>query len=222
MMNVRRLGQWSAIMTAALAVAFFGVGIFGTSSFTGAIVYPYVFSTINPIDYTVWVPGFLLAPAFVVLMACIHDRAPKEKKIFSQIGLSFALIYAALIMTDFFLQWTVVLPSIMKGETEGLSLFSMYNPRGIFIAVESLAYLMMNTALLAVASVFTGRDKLERCIRWLFVIGFFLAIGSFLIISAAGQPIVTFEVTIISINVVLLILAGIWLRKYFWRMERTT
>jgi hypothetical protein len=31
-------------------------------------------------------------------------------------------------------------PSLLKGETEGLTLFLQYNPDGIFIALEDLGY----------------------------------------------------------------------------------
>lgn len=219
MISATRLGFWSATLTAVLAAVFFGVGIFGSSS-TESIQYPYVLSTIRPIDYGVWIPGFLIAPILVVLIACIHFQAPANKKIFSQIGLSFALIYAGIITADYFIQLTVILPSILSNETEGLALFSMYNPHGLLVALESLGYLMMNTALLVIAAVFAGRSRVERAIRWLFVIGFVLAVGSFSVITLAGYQIVYFEIAIITINVIVLIASGALLSLFFKRIER--
>jgi hypothetical protein len=216
LISANRLGFWSAILTAALAAAFFAVGIFG-SSYTESIQYPYVLSTIRQIDYAVFVPAFLLAPVFVVLLACIHDQAPPDKKVFSQIGLSFAVVYAGLIASDYFVQWTVVLPSILSNETGGLSLFSLYNPHGLFVALESLGYIMMNVALLSLSAVFAGRSRLERAIRWLFVTGFVLAVGTFGALSLAGSPIVVFEVVIITINVTVLIVSGALLSLFFKR-----
>ncbi len=99
-------------------------------------------------------------------MACIHYYASNEKKVFSLIGLSFALIYATVITADYFIQWTVVLPRILSGETGNLSLFTQYNHHGLFVALESLGYLMMNLALLFAVAVFSG-GRLERAIRWL-------------------------------------------------------
>jgi uncharacterized membrane protein YgdD (TMEM256/DUF423 family) len=219
LISATRLGFWSATLTAVLAAVFFGVGIFGSSS-TESIQYPYVLSTIRPIDYGVWIPGFLIAPILVVLIACIHFQAPANKKIFSQIGLSFALIYAGIITADYFIQLTVILPSILSNETEGLALFSMYNPHGLLVALESLGYLMMNTALLVIAAVFAGRSRVERAIRWLFVIGFVLAVGSFSVITLAGYQIVYFEIAIITINVIVLIASGALLSLFFKRIER--
>jgi len=172
-----------------------------------------------PMDYIWLYPAFLLAPTFVVLMACIHYYAPVDRKIFSLIGLSFALVYAAAITADYFIQWTVVQPSLLIGETEGLSLFTQYNPHGIFIALEGLAYLMMNMALLSAASVFAG-GRLERAIRWLFVASFVLAVGSFVILSLLRYDIVTFEVTIIMINCTVLIVSGALLSVLFRRAAR--
>ena len=214
MITARWLGYWSAILTAVLAAMFLGIGFFGTA-YDGKLDYPFIISVIRPIDYAVWVPGLLLAPTFVVLMACIHDRATGERKVFGQIGLAFALIYATLILADYFIQLTAVLPSLMSNETGDLSFFSMYNPHGLFIALECLGYLLMNTALLFASAVFAQRTKLERAIKRTFVLSFILAIGSFICLTAAGFPIVIFEIAIITINVTVLIISGALLRLYF-------
>ena len=107
MISANRLGFWSAVLTAVIAAAHFAVGILtparsGPFAPTASIIsYPYTnVASFIPIDYVWLYPGFLLAPAFVVLMVCIHYYAADDKKIFSQIGLSFALIYAAVITTD--------------------------------------------------------------------------------------------------------------------------
>ena len=117
---VRRLGLWSAVLTAVLPAAFFAVGI---ATPVRSISYPYAASFV-PNDYLWMYPAFLLAPTFVVLVACIHSYAADDREVFSQIALSFAVVYAAVITTDYFIQWTVVEPSILSGETAGLALFT--------------------------------------------------------------------------------------------------
>ena len=215
---VSRLGFWSAILTAVFAAAFFTVGI---ASPVRHIPYPYVegVSAFIPIDYIWMYPSFLLAPTFVVLMACIHAYTSDDKKVFSQIALSFAVIYAAIITADYFIQWTVIQPSILSGETEGLSLLTQYNPHGVFIALEGLAYLMMNGAFLFAAAVFAGGRR-ERALRWLLGISFVVAVGSFVGISLLGYDIVIFEVTIITINCAVLIVSGALLSVLFKRAGR--
>jgi len=223
MISANRLGFWSAVLTAAIAAAHFAVGILtpprsGPFAPTANIIpYPYTsVASFIPIDYIWLYPGFLLAPAFVVLMVCIHHYAADDKKIFSQIGLSFALIYAAVITTDYFIQWAVVVPSILSGETEGFSLFTQYNPHGIFIALEGLGYLMMSVALLFAAAVFAG-GRLERAIRWLFIASFVLAIGFYVGLSLLRYDIVAFEVTILTINWAVLMVSGALLSLLFKR-----
>jgi len=212
------LGFTSAVLTVVLAAVFIALGIFGTS-YTASNPYPYISPIIKNIDYAIFYPAFLLAPVFVVLMTCIHYYASDNKKIFSQIGLSFAIIYAAIITTDYFIQWTVVLPSIINGQTGNLSLISIYNPHGIFVALESLGYLIMNIAFLFTATVFNG-GRLERAIKWIFVISFILAMGSFLFTSLMKYDIVIFEVIIISIICTVLIISGTLLSILFRRTMR--
>jgi len=44
--------------------------------------------------------------------------------------LLFAVAYAVVIMVNYFVQFTVVVPSLLSGETLGLSLFTQYDPMG--------------------------------------------------------------------------------------------
>lgn len=215
--RVNRIGLWAAVFTAILAAAFIIMGMFGSSSwdtFPGMV--NYIWTTMKFIDYALFIPGFLLAPVFVVLMACIHYYASVDKKIYSLIGLAFAVIYATIITTDYFVLWTVVLPSTIMGETAGLSLFSLYNPHGIFVSLESLAYLMMSVALLLVAPVFQG-SRIERALRWIFIAGFVLSIGSLFGVLLINYDVVMYEIAIITIYCPVLIISGIILAKIFKR-----
>ena len=152
--TVSRIGFWSALLTAVFAAGSFAIAIAtpprsGPFCLTGCITYPYAnVALFFPRDYFWMVPGIFLTPLFVVLMACIHRSADEDKKVFSLIGLSFALVSAALITMDYFVQLTVMQPSLLQGEVNGLALFSQYNPHGIFIALEDLGYLMMSLAFL--------------------------------------------------------------------------
>lgn len=76
------------------------------------------------------------------------------------------------------MQFTVVVPSLRGGETEGLTLFMQYDPHGLFIALEALGYLMMSVAFLFAAPVF-ARGRVERTIRGLLVLSFVLALAAF-------------------------------------------
>jgi hypothetical protein len=221
--TVSKLGFWSAVFTAVMAGAFFLLGIMtparsGPFCSSGCIVYPYVggLAPFIPVDYIWLYPGILLAPVFVSLMASIHRHAMPDKKVFSEIGLLFSVIYAAVIIVDYFVQFAVIEPSILAGETSGLSLFTQYNPHGLFIALEAVGYLMMSAAFFSIAPVF-GRGRPERAVRWLYVASFALEVSAFTVFSLVGYDIVTFEVTILMINWTALIASGILLSLLFRR-----
>src|SRR5664280_760423 len=172
--SASRLGFWTAILTVVVVVVFAVVAV-ATPARSGpycanvCVAYPYVdVAQYIPGDYLWLLPGILLAPTFVVLMACIHASAAESKKVYSRIGLAFALVYAVVVLVDYFVQLTVVAPSLQAGETEGLSLFTQYNPRGLFIALESLG----------LSTGEHGSREQERAIRALFTLGFVLAVAA--------------------------------------------
>ena len=124
-----------------------------------------------------------------------------------------------MITIDYFVQFVVVEPSIMNGQTDGLTLFTEYNPHGIFIGLEGLGYLMMSVSFLFTAFVFGG-ERLERVIRWLYVATFVLAAGSIATLSLLHYDIIAFEVTILLIDWVALIVSGVLLSVVFRRSMR--
>jgi hypothetical protein len=224
--SASRLGLWSAVLTAVFAAVFSAIAIATPArsgpfcASWGCITYPYTdVAQFIPGDYFWLVPGILLAPIFVVLFACIHSLAPEGKKLFSRIALSFAVVYAVVIVVDYFVQFTVVMPSLQSGETNGLSLFTQYNPHGFFIAGEALGYLMMSVAFLFAAPLFAG-GRAERAIRGLFALSFVLVVVSFVGLWLLRNDLVAFEVTVLMINWIVLILSGALLSVWFVRTGR--
>ena len=226
-----QIGFWTAILMTiftgvAFAIAIATPPISGPFCQSGCVAYPYAnVASYVPHDYIWLYPAIFIAPLFLVLAVCIHNYAPSGKKIYSQIGLSFAWICAAMISMDYYVQLTVIQPSLLRGEMDGLALFVQYNPHGIFIALEDLGYLMMSFAFFFIARVFTGDERIERVLRWLFTIGSLLAIGLYIVLSAIyGNNLeYRFEVMIITINWTLLIVAGVLLSILFRRtLQHTT
>jgi hypothetical protein len=220
-----RLAFRAAIATSVVTIVFAVAGI-ATPARSGpfcggsCVAYPYVdVARFIPGDYLWLIPGILLAPTFVVLMACIHSYA-LDKKIFSRIAISFAVAYAAIIMVNYFVQFTVVVPSLQAGEIQGLSLFTQYDPHGFFIALEALAYLLMSTAFLFAAPVF-ARGRAERATRAIFIVSFLLAAMAFSVLWLVQHDLVAFEVTILMINWIVLIVSGTLLSVVFHRARVT-
>lgn len=225
---VHRLGFWTAVLTAVVAAVSFAVGITtpprsGPFCTSACVTYPYAnTAAFFPRDYLWMVPSIFMMLLFVVLMACIHEYARDDKKTFSRIGLSFALVSAAVVIMNYFIQLTVMEPGLIKGEMDGLALFSQYNPHGIFIAFEDLGYLMMSLALLFAAPVFARGEKLERSIQRLFIISPLVAFVAFISLSLiyGNELDYRFEVTVITITWFTLIASGVLLGILFKRADR--
>ena len=221
--NKYKPGFYSAIITTVLTTITFGIAIC-TPPISGplckgsCIEYPFIdIISRFPRDYIWMYPAMMLTLLVVFLMACIHCYAPAEKKVFSLTALCFTLISSTLLFADYFIQISVIQPSLVRGETEGIALLTQYNPHGLFIALEEAGYLLLAAAYLLIAFVFSGANRLERAIRWILLLGFILAFGSFIFMSSIyGINLESrFEVTIIAIDWLVLIIAGILLSQLF-------
>jgi len=226
--NVNTLGFYSAILATVMTVVTFTIAFLtpplsGPGCTGSCFTYPYTdIASRFPRDYWWMYPAILLTFVYFVLIVCIHYHAPQEKKIFSHIGLSFALVSAAVLIIDYFVQVSVIPPSLANGETDGIALITQFNPHGIFIALEEIGYLFMSAAFLFLAPVFSGPNRIDRAIRWIFILSFILTIIS-LVISSIYYGInreYLFEIVAISINWTALIISGILLSVVFKRVMR--
>jgi hypothetical protein len=219
------VGFYSAILTTVFTVITFGfavtaIPISGANCPGGCIEYPYLDTVAQfPRDYRWMFPAMALIVTYVILIVSVHTFAAREKKIFSQIGVSFAIISAVILLSDYFVQFSVVPVSLMNSETEGITLITQYNPHGVFIALEELGYLMMSLSFLAVAPVFTTANRLEAAVRWTFIIGFGLVIISLAVslINYGLERQDRFEVAVITIDWLVLIINGALLSAVFSR-----
>ncbi|MEJ2599069.1 MAG: hypothetical protein P8Z00_12095 [Anaerolineales bacterium] len=226
--TLNRVGFYSAISTVVLTLVTFGfamiaIPISGANCPGGCVEYPYL-DTISqfPRDYLWMYLATLMLLSYLILMVSIHSNTPREKNIFSQIGLSLSVIATLILLADYFVQFSVVPISLMSGETEGITLLTQYNPHGIFIALEELGYLTMSLSFLSMAPVFVNKDRLESAVRWISIVSFVLVVGSFVLISIQygldRQD--RFEVMVISINWLALIANGILLGAIFRRQSK--
>ncbi len=163
--------------------------------------------------------AIIMILSYVILMVSIHAYAARQNKIFSQIGLAFAMIAAVILVGDYFIQFSVIPMSLKNSETEGLAMLIQYNPHGVFLALEEVGYLIMSLSFLFMAPVFANRNRLESWVRWIFVIAFVLAIVALIVISITygldRQD--RFEVAVLSIDWLVLIINGILLSIVFRR-----
>ena len=218
-----RLGFWAAAASGAFAIAAFAMGIgtpprSGPYCTTACVGYPYTnVAEFVPRDYLWMYPAILVPLAFVVLMAAIDQHSAAGNKTLSHAGLGFAVMSAALLGADYFIQLAVMQPSLLNGETDGLSLFSQYNPHGIFVALEDFGYLMMSLAFLCAGAALIGRTKTERALRWIFIVGGMGAVAALIVLSLIfGNNLdYRFEVVVLSINWSVLAVTGVLMALLF-------
>lgn len=155
--------------------------------------------------------------AYLLYMISNYFTAKAEKKIFGFSSVVFSMITAVILLTAYFIQFSVVPVSVMNGENEGIALLTQYNGHGIFIALEDLAYSTMGISFLFMAFVWSGGTGLERAIRVIFLTAFPLVGLAFIFytIQYGIDRSYRFEVAAISINWLVIISTGILLSIYY-------
>lgn len=176
-MTIHSIGFWSAVLAglsgAAYGLAVIVVMVSSLSSATASQAQGWTgiegfLATFQPVQMLPVIPSLLLAPAFTALMVSIHAFAPEARKIWSQLGLAFTLIYAGMASTNYLVQLLPVWRSIANHETDGLAMFVLGNPHSLFWAL-AYAYVFMNLAMLFAAQVFGGSSLAKR-VRRLFLL----------------------------------------------------
>jgi hypothetical protein len=82
-------GFWSAVLVTRMVIAF---------------PLPLIFGQLNIASGS----SFLPAPALVMMKVSIHHNAATERKMWSQLALSFAIIYAVMCSLNYFVQLTFI------------------------------------------------------------------------------------------------------------------
>lgn len=205
-----RVGSWVALGISGLTVATFALAYMAGSDDSP---YPYSSDAIAgnwPREYLWMFPAMLLMLLFIAFIASVHEYAPPTRKIFSLLGLCLAIIAAAVLLVAYFIQVTVMQPSLEKGQLDGWAILTMYNPNGVFIALEELGFILMSLALAAISPVFMQKNKVERTIRWLFVLSCVAVVGALIAVSLATgfDRGILFEIIVISIVWSTLIISG--------------
>lgn len=167
-MTVYKLGFWSAVLASVFSVAYI-IGQF-------AEWFGLMGSGGGPENDSTWIglvvlliPSLFLGISFVVMMVSVHHQAPTDRRIWSQLGLTFAIMYGTLICMNYFVQLTLVAPALYRGhvsESVRPFLFNVFN--SFTYSVDLLGYSFMSLSTLFAAFVFMG-PGLEKTVRWFFI-----------------------------------------------------
>ncbi|GMV34312.1 MAG: hypothetical protein DYG85_15315 [Chloroflexi bacterium CFX1] len=167
--SVAQLGFWSAIVVTLMLIVF---------------PLSLAFNWSLNIAYG---SSFLLAPAFVTMMVSVHHYAAPEKKVWSQLGLSFAIIYAVMCSLTYYVQLTFVKSNYLPITEEAVKPF-VFIPGTPIFAQDMLGYVFFCLATLAAGPAFTG-GKLEAWIKWLFIFNGILFAIPTLILPTLTMPV---------------------------------
>ncbi len=213
----RRAGFWIGLATSALTVVTF---VLAMTALPDDVPYPFMSQVIAdqwPGDYLWMYPAMILMVLFVAMLVAIHEATPRARRAYSLLAVCVGVIAAAVLLITYYIQVTVMQPSLERGQLDGWAMLTMYNPNGVFLALEELGYLLMSVALLCLAPVFVGARQLERSLHWLFSGGFVLSIGAFLVVFVQRgiDRGAVFEIIVISIVWLTLIVGGILAALWF-------
>lgn len=202
-----RVGFYTSLGIAILTIitfciAFLTPPLSGPSCTADCFKYPYsdIISRF-PRDYYWMFPTIFISLLFVIQMISIHYIAEPGHKIFSHIGMAFSILSAGILILNYYAQVSIIQPSLLNGETEGVALFTQYNPHGLFIALEEIGFMLMNLAFFAITPVFTNKGGLFKAVKLTYLIGFILGMFSLIFVSIklGIRREYTFEIIIISI-----------------------
>src|SRR5207248_8847968 len=119
----------------------------GPGCVSGCLAYPYTDAArYVPGDFWWLYPASLTALLAVVILAILANRRSPDARIAGWLGRALSVIAAAILVTDYAIQLTVVQPGLLTGQTDGLVLLTQYNPLGVYIALENVGYLLLGIA----------------------------------------------------------------------------
>lgn len=153
-----RIGFWAAIavtVSVSSFALFLILGLFGIDT----LLYSFI-------------ACFILAPSFVALMVANHHYSLEERKIWSHLGLVFAIIYAVFITLVYFLQITIVLNEKLSYSEEIMKLL-VFTPGSALFSIDMLGYAFMSLSTLFVAFIFENRGVEKWLKRLLIINGLF-------------------------------------------------
>jgi len=218
-----RFAAVAAAVTALAATLALGVGVLtpprgGVLCTSGCIPYPYTAAAPYVAADSVWIyPAIVMVLGFVAVAASLHGLAAPARRAPALGALALSAIAAALLVGDYGVHLMVVVPSLAKGEGADVTLLSMYNPHGVFIALENAGYFTLGLAFLAAGMAIPGGGRLGRAARWTFLAAGGLAVGGLAVLGLSfGTDLdVRYEVFAISVDYLALIVGGALLAGLF-------
>jgi hypothetical protein len=160
----------------------------------------------------------LFAPAFFIIITCLHEYATLDRKIFTRISIGFAAMFTVCIGIHYFIQISSVRLSIAKEQLGGLEQFIQSNPTSGIAGINILGWtLFFSLSCLFAAPVFQGKG-LYKVIKYAL-----LANGIICILGGIGYVFDNVALIFLTLNfgmggAVLVAMTGLFI--FFRRMRK--
>jgi hypothetical protein len=170
--NSAKLGYWATLICLSTFViwiiCFIAIlqlnPLFKWTNITDFIAYSNTYN--QSFKYLAQFAMLLFAPAFLIVINCIHDYAPADKNIFSRISIGFATIYVVCTGIHYFIQISSVRLSIAKAQVNGLEQFIQSNPTSGIAGINIVGWtLFLSLSCFFVAPVFSAKG-VDRVIKY--------------------------------------------------------
>jgi hypothetical protein len=183
---ISKVGFWFAL---AAFVASAGYDIVQILQIIGSIKYP--------LD-AILIYGFALGipVPFVIAMVALHYSAPNDKKIWTHIGLLFAVIYTTYVALNYVVQLATVIPASLIGTLGEVRILDQ-TPHSLFWDVDALGYIFLALSTLFASFLFSNRG-FDRWVKWFFIANFLVT------------PLISFVYFYPTFSYTLLLLATPW------------
>ncbi len=170
--NSIKLGYWSALLCLSTFViwiicfvAIFQLNpLFTWTNLSDFIAYSNTYN--QSFKYLAQFAMLIFAPAFLIVINCLHDYATADKKIFTRIAIGFAALFAVCAGIHYFVQISSVRLSIAKEQLDGLEQFIQSNPTSGIAGINIAGWtLFFSLSSFFAAPVFSGKG-LNRVIKY--------------------------------------------------------
>jgi hypothetical protein len=200
----------AAVAMTALAAAAFLAGVFtpvpgGGFCAGSCAAYPFddpvLVRDFVPVSFYWMYPAIGMLIAVVVFVASLTAVQRSVSRLLVTLALAFTVIGTSILLADYAIQLAVVAPSLLHGEGAAVVGLSLFNPHGVFVALEDVGYWVLGFAFIGVAAALGATSRAERIGRYVFLVGGVLAVGALPILIVALGPDLgyTYEIVVITV-----------------------
>lgn len=151
--KVSIIGFYSSIVAATLNTVFL---IFAVIEIIGEINNLQGFS----LKFLQMFPSIFLAPTFIIVVVTLNNKIEKSKKIWTQLAIPFAIIYAVMVTIVYFVAMTIIIPEQMD-ETNKMVEPLLYEFGSFLYAINVLGYGFMSLSTLFLSFAYSN-NKITR------------------------------------------------------------